>query len=108
MAGNRDLIAWVQAMNEPGHSYPDGLPAELEPWHFYTSAWGHALLVVHDTGTFDHAAKQQMQSSLVIAPVKAVTRAGWRIIDGIPVSALPYLPGETGPESYNLPDDWEK
>jgi hypothetical protein len=73
----------------PGHTYPAGLPAELQPWYCYTSDGGHSIMVAiaaHYQPGADPA------EFLAPAPVRAVTRAGWQVRDGFVVADLRYDP----------------
>lgn len=77
----------------PGRTYPRPLPEEIAPWHCYTLDGGHSILVVLDLGDLgDKPSREQLETNLCPAPVKAVERAGWRVVDGYVVAKLPYDP----------------
>lgn len=81
----QDVIARVLAGSlVPGRSYHTPLPDEVALWYCYISGEGHSILVTLA------ADGHPVEDNLVPAPVKAVLRAGWQIIDGYVVTDLPY------------------
>ncbi len=67
-------------------AYPGELPIEIQPWHCYAIDSGHNVLVLLKAD----ANAENRDDLLVPAPVKAVVRTGWEIVDGYVVCDLPY------------------
>lgn len=90
----REVIARsLGHMVDLGRTYGRALPDDLARWHCYTLDGGHSILVVLDDGTLgDAPSRSKIEDQLVPAPVKAVERAGWRMLDGFVVCKLPYDP----------------
>ncbi|MEU5181188.1 hypothetical protein AB0G49_14160 [Streptomyces longwoodensis] len=90
----REVIAQsLPGMVDFGRPYGRPLPEELAPWHCYTLDGGHCILVVLDDGRLgDQPSREEIEGRLVPAPVKAVEREGWRMVDGFVVCKLPYDP----------------
>lgn len=73
-----------------GASYPAPLPAELALWYCYTRDGGHSIVVVL---TSQVQPGEDVEGSLVPAPVKAVLRVGYEArSDGYVWCDLPYDP----------------
>jgi hypothetical protein len=72
----------------PGRSYPSPLPGDLAAWHCYTVDGGHSIVVVVAL----QGDGPPTEDLLVPAPVRAVLRAGWTVVDGYIVCELPYDP----------------
>lgn len=109
----REIItASLGGMAVYNRPYGRALPEELAPWHCYTLDGGHSILVVLDDATLSDApSMQQIMDNLVPAPVKAVERAGWRMLDGFVLCKLPYDPElglMTDPEDDEYDDDSEE
>jgi hypothetical protein len=74
----------------PGRDYHQALPPDLAPWHVYTAAGGHQLMI-HPAGI--RAPAWDPAAFLVLVPVRTVLRSGWRTDDGVIVSAVPFSNG---------------
>lgn len=89
----REVIARSLGRMAAERPYGRELPADIAPWHCYTLDGGHSILVVLDDGQLgDKSAVQELEDNLMPAPVKAVERAGWRMVEGYVVAKLPYDP----------------
>ncbi|CAM5628467.1 hypothetical protein [Streptomyces griseomycini] len=87
------IVESLGRMAVRGRTYPRPLPDELAPWHCYVLDGGHSILAVLDDGSLgDAPPRQALLDRLVPAPVRAVERAGWRVVDGFVLSPLPYDP----------------
>ncbi|WP_327391469.1 hypothetical protein OG728_39020 (plasmid) [Streptomyces microflavus] len=90
----REIIAKsLGGMLAQGRTYPRPLHPDIAPWYCYVLDGGHSILVSLDSEALaDPPGWQDLMDNLVPAPVKAVERAGWRMVEGFPVSRLPYDP----------------
>lgn len=79
--------AFDTAMIHTGRAYRESLPEDLEPWHCYIVDSGHCIAIVPQSVT-----QVPDPGYLCPAPVKAVLRAGWEMVDGFVVCDLPYDP----------------
>lgn len=109
----REVIARsLGHMVDFGRVYKRPLHEEIAPWHCYPLDGGHSILVVLDDDTLGEApSRKQIEDNLVPAPVKAVERAGWRMVGGFVVCKLPCDPElglVTDPEDAEYGDGAEE
>ena len=72
--------------------YDGYIPEELKPYYVYEPQQGHCIRIV--PSSFEEKVSEEDPNELLLpAPVLTVLRGGVRWVKGLPIAAIPFIPG---------------